>query len=68
MKIEVSLLNAVRFWTDDNTRLHVHTELVDSKNDLLIVPEIGPRMHLREADELSQPPELDAPTPYGFGR
>ena len=68
MKIELSLLNAVRFETGESTRLHVHTRNVDPQNTLLIRPDVGPNFHLKRRTEEDAFPVSDAATPYGAGR
>ena len=68
MKIEVSLHNAVRFETDENTALHVHTEHVDPNEPLWVRPKTGPSLFLKRNSLNDKYPRADAPTPYGFGR
>ena len=66
MKTEVTLLNGVRFAPDAHTRLHVHTAQVSPDNEQLVVPEFGPKMHLRQA--YWDFPKISIATPYGSSR
>jgi hypothetical protein len=47
MRIEIPLLNAVRFPTTEHTVLHVHTGQVDPLAPEKVVPEIGPPLYLK---------------------
>ncbi len=67
MKIEIPLTNAVRFPLDSDTALHVTTEATDPNNPLLIRPEVGPALFLREENPEDRYPATDTPTPYGSG-
>lgn len=67
MKIETSLLNAVRFPVDDTTVLHLHTGDVDPKSPTVVKPAIGPKVYLRQSTSSDLLPLIDAATPYGAG-
>ena len=66
MKTEATLLNGQRFVTDEHTRLHLHTGDVSPEIPNLVVPEVGPKVHLRM--DYGTYPKVDNPTPYGAGR
>lgn len=66
MKTEATLLNGQRFVTDEHTRLHLHTGDVSPEIPELVVPEVGPKVHLRM--DYGTYPKVDNPTPYGAGR
>ncbi len=45
-----SEVNGQRFVTDEHTRLHLHTGDVSPEIPELVVPEVGPKVHLRKYD------------------
>ncbi|MCP4680124.1 MAG: DUF2313 domain-containing protein [Deltaproteobacteria bacterium] len=68
MKIDVSMQSPIRFEPDDNTKLHFHTDHVSPRKPLVVKSGVGPSLFLRKDSILSDFPQSDAATPYGFGR
>ena len=67
MKIETSLLNAVRFPADSNTKLHFHTGNVDAESPTVVDSAVGDKLFLRSKNPSVPLPLIDSATPYGAG-